>query len=199
MRSPFARLPRPWRLVLDWLSTVALAIGFVLVFEAEVAKPFRIPSASMEPTLHCARPASGCHARFSDRVIALRLAYRFREPRRGEIVVFKAPAAAALDCGGQGGVFVKRLVGLPGDVVSERNGWIFINGKRLSEPYIKPAYRDSETSSWPRIQPGHYFMLGDNRRDSCDSRAWGTVARADLVGPAVLTYWPPTRLVARVR
>nr|MBA2521843.1 signal peptidase I [Solirubrobacterales bacterium] len=128
---------------------------------------------------------------------ALRLAYRFHAPRRGEIVVFKAPVAAARDCGGQGGIFVKRLVGLPGDAVSERNGHVFINGKRLAEPYVKAPYRDSMTATWPRISPSHFFMLGDNRRNSCDSRVWGTVPRNALIGPAVLTYWPPTRLADR--
>ena len=70
MRSPLARLPRPWRTAADWAVTLGVAVAFVLVFEAEIAKPYRIPSSSMEPTLHCARPALGCHARFSDRVLA---------------------------------------------------------------------------------------------------------------------------------
>src|SRR5438445_12608937 len=102
------------RTVLDWLLTIAAAVAVVLVFEAEVAKPYRIPSASMEPTLHCARPAEGCKAATSDRVIADRLAYRFHGPRRGDIVVFTAPSAAARACQA-GGTFVKRVVGLPGE------------------------------------------------------------------------------------
>jgi len=198
MRSPFARLPRRWRILLDWSLTIAVAVVAVLAFEAEVAKPFRIPSASMEPTLHCARPASGCLARFSDRVIALRLVYRFRDPRRGDIAVFKTPSAAARQCGeGHGGAFVKRIIGLPGDVVSERDGTLFVDGRRLAEPYVKPGFRDSDSGRWPRIAPGHYFVMGDNRRNSCDSRAWGTVPRGNLIGPVTLTYWPPTRLTVR--
>ena len=92
------RLPDPWRKILDWAVTVAVAIGFVLAFEAEVAKPYRIPSASMEHTLHCARPGAGCEASMSDRVLVNRLAYDFGSPQRGQIVVFTAPAKANL-CG----------------------------------------------------------------------------------------------------
>src|SRR5581483_2649465 len=86
-----SRLPRPWRTALDWVLTTAVAIVAVLGFEAEVAKPFRIPSSSMEPTLHCARPAGGCEASFSDRVLACRICYTLSSPTRGQIVVFEAP------------------------------------------------------------------------------------------------------------
>src|SRR4029077_17918239 len=74
------------RRIIDWVVTIGLAVGFVLVFEAEIAKPFRIPSASMEPTLHCAKPGANCEAGLNDRVIANRLAYRFSDPKRGQIV-----------------------------------------------------------------------------------------------------------------
>jgi signal peptidase I len=177
------------RRVLDWVVTFAVAIGFVLVFEAEVAKPFRVPSSSMEPTLHCARPGEGCEARFNDRVIANRLAYRFGNPKRGQVVVFHAPADAC----GLGGVFVKRLIGLPGDVVSERHGDVYINGKPLHESYIDPKFRDDETASWARVPPNHYFFMGDDRVNSCDSRIWGTVPRSSLIGPVLFIYWPPNR------
>ncbi len=90
-----SRVPQPWRTILDWAVTITVAIAFVLVFEAEVAKPYRIPSASMEPTLHCAKPGAECLGSFSDRIIANRLAYVFGAPERGQIVVFKTPPAAA--------------------------------------------------------------------------------------------------------
>jgi signal peptidase I len=110
------------------------------------------------------------------------------------MVVFTTPPAAAICGRGDGGsTFVKRLIGTPGDTVSERNGYIFINGKPLSEPYVDPALRDHESGVWPPIAPGHYFFLGDDRVNSCDSRRWGTVPRSDLIGPAILTYWPPSR------
>ena len=77
--------------------------------------------------------------------------------------------------------------------MSERDGVIYINGDRLVEPYVDPSLRGHETDRWPRVAPGHYFVLGDNRIHSCDSRTWGTVPRGNLIGPVMLTYWPPSR------
>ena len=192
---PRNRLPRRLRGLFDWVVTIALAIGFVLAFEAEVAKPYRIPSSSMEPTLHCAKPGAYCEGRFNDRVIANRLAYRFGDPKRGQIVVFKAPPLASR-CGPDdgGSTFVKRLIGLPGDRISESDGRVYVNGKLLHEPYVRASLRDNMTGSWPQVPPGHYFFMGDDRVHSCDSRTWGTVPRSSLVGPVVLTYWPPNRI-----
>jgi len=189
-----SRIPQPWRTLLDWAVTIAFALAFVLVFETEVAKPYRIPSASMEPTLHCAKPGPECEGSFNDRIIANRLAYDFGTPERGQIVVFKTPAAARICGAGDGGTtFVKRLIGLPGEHISERDGYIFVNGERLNEPYVDPRMRDHETGAWPRIAANHYFFLGDDRAHSCDSRTWGTVPRSNLIGPVLITYWPPTR------
>jgi signal peptidase I len=184
------------RAALDWLLTIAVAVGIVLVFEAAVAKPYRVPTASMEPTLHCARPASGCEAHFSDRVIACEICYRFSSPHRGQVVVFHAPAAAAQQCP-PGGTFVKRLIGLPGETVHEDEaGFIWVDGARLAEPYVTAAARGGDThhgQTW-HVPAGQYFFLGDNRGDSCDSRVWGSVSRSSLIGPVFLRYWPPTRL-----
>jgi signal peptidase I len=188
-----SRLPQPWRSILDWVVTIAFAIAFILIFEAEVAKPFRIPSSSMEPTLHCAKPGDFCLGTMDDRVIANRLAYVFGSPERGQVVVFKAPAAAARCGGGEAGTFVKRLIGLPGEQVTERDGTIFIDGRELNEPYVDPAFRDHESGSW-RVPSNEYFFLGDDRAHSCDSRTWGAVPRGSLIGPVLATYWPPDRL-----
>jgi len=187
------RLPQPWRTILDWILTIAVAIAFILIFEAEVAKPFRIPSSSMEPTLHCAKPGDFCLGTMDDRVIANRLAYDFGSPERGQVVVFKAPPAASECGGGDAGTFVKRLIGLPGDQVTERDGTISIDGRKLSEPYVDPALRDHESGSW-HVPPNEYFFLGDDRAHSCDSRMWGSVPRGNLIGPVLATYWPPGRI-----
>jgi signal peptidase I len=178
--------------VAEWIVTLGFAIVFVLAFEAEVAQPFRVPTSSMEPTLACAKPGAGCTGTFNDRVLVARIVYRFRDPRRGEIAVFHAPAAAKRLCS-EGGIYLKRVIGLPGEVVSERDGTVYVDGRRLDEPYVDPRDRDSETHTWPRLGPGQYFVLGDNRADSCDSRTWGPVDRSAFVGPVVATYWPPTR------
>jgi len=190
-----SRIPQPWRTIVDWFVTIAVAVVFVLAFQAEVAKPYRIPSSSMEPTLHCAKPGAFCEGRFDDRIVANRLAYRFGEPERGQIVVFTTPKAADR-CGAHlgGTTFVKRIVGLPGELLAQRDGVVYINGERLAEPYLDAAHRGRESGSWSRIAPGHYFVLGDNRIHSCDSRRWGTVSRDSLIGPAMVVYWPPSRL-----
>jgi signal peptidase I len=205
MRNPIDRLtdglPRGWRVTIDWLITIAGAIIIVLAIKQWVVNPYRIPSSSMEPTLHCARPALGCEAEFSDRVLACRFCYDFWSPKRGDIIVFKTPPLAAQDCG-SGGTFVKRLIGLPGDEIFEdAKGNIWINGKKLNEPYISAAARkeDIENNSshanarW-YVPKGQYFFMGDNRGGSCDSRVWGSVPRKNLIGKVIATYWPPGRI-----
>ncbi len=186
-------LPRPWRVAIDWVVTIVGAIAIVLAIKAWVVNPYRIPSSSMEPTLHCARPGNGCAAHFSDRVLACRFCYHLHKPHRGDIIVFKTPPAAKLRCGA-GGTFVKRLIGLPGDRWVERNGFVFINGRKLKESYVKPDRRDTRTLPARRIPAGHYFMMGDNRLQSCDSREWGSVPRENLIGDVFAVYWPPNRI-----
>jgi signal peptidase I len=189
VRWPLYRLPRPLRVAVDWLATLGVAGALVLVLESEVAKPYRIPTSSMEPTLHCAVPGNGCLGKSSDRVIAASVVYDFRSPARGDIVVFKAPELARSRCE-EGGTFVKRIVGLPGELVTERRGIVYVGGNQLIEPYIDPSRRDRLTRSWPRVPKGQYFVMGDNRANSCDSREWGPVPRSSLIGPVVATYWP---------
>jgi signal peptidase I len=187
---------------IDWVVTVAVAIAIVLAIKAWVVNPYRIPSASMEPTLHCAHTQQGddCEAQYSDRVLANRVIYHFRDPHRGEIVVFNTPKAARQECGA-GGTFVKRLIGLPGEVVREdERGFLWIGDKKLSEPYIPAKRREEDVTNreetW-RVPQGEYFFVGDNRGESCDSRRWGSVPRKDLIGPVFATYWPPKRISLR--
>jgi signal peptidase I len=195
-------LPHGWRVAIDWVVTIAGAIAIVLAIKAWIVNPYRIPSSSMEPTLHCARPAMGCEAATSDRVLANRFIYHFRDPKRGEIVVFNTPKLALQECGSQG-TFVKRLIGLPGEVWEERDGYVYINGNKLNEPYVKAARRDTQTlglmdipprHTYTRIPKNYYLMMGDNRSSSCDSRRWGLVPRKNLIGKVFATYWPPGRI-----
>jgi signal peptidase I len=184
------------RTVVEWTVTLALAGLFVLVFEVEIAQPFRVPTSSMEPTLHCAHPGIGCTGSLNDRVLVAKIVYRFRDPKRFEIAVFHAPARARKLCS-EGGTYLKRVIGLPGEQVSERVGYFYVNGKKLKEPYLSFYTRDSLTKTWPRLGPKEYFVMGDNRLGSCDSRAWGGVKRSAFIGPVIATYWPPTRWTVR--
>jgi signal peptidase I len=184
------------RTIVEWVVTLAVAAIAVLAIEVEVAQPFRVPTSSMEPTLHCAKPGTGCTSSLNDRVIVAKIVYRFRDPQRGEIAVFHAPAAAKQLCS-EGGTYLKRVIGLPGEQVSERNGFFYADGRKLSEPYLTLHDRDSVTKKWKRLGPDEYFMMGDNRLGSCDSRTWGAVQRSAFIGPVVATYWPPTRWTFR--
>ena len=201
MRNPVdrlaSRLPQPWRTIVDWVVTVAGAVAIVLFVKAAIVNPYRIPSSSMEPTLHCEAPVGGCLAEnFSDRVLANRLVYRFKEPERGDVIVFDVPDLAEERCGA-GGVFVKRVIALPGERWRMENGFVYVDGKRLVEPYVEPSRRGTDTRPETLVADGEFVMLGDNRTQSCDSRTWGSVPRANLIGRVFAVYWPPGRISIR--
>ena len=194
-------MSRGRRAVLDWIVTIAFAVLIVLGVKNWVVNPYRIPSPSMEPTLHCARPEPYCEASSSDRILANRFIYRFRDPHRGEIVVFHTPPAAKRECPGD--IFVKRIIGLPGEAWSERRGFTYIDGRLLPEPYLRAGRRDVQTKTMRDIPPvgtmqripkGMYLVEGDNRSHSCDSRVWGLVPRKNIIGKAFLIYWPLGRI-----
>ena len=187
-------LPHGWRVTIDWLVTIVGAIVIVLAIKAWVVNPYRIPSSSMEPTLHCARPGPDCEASYSDRVLACRFCYRFWSPQRGDIIVFKTPPLAALRCGA-GGTFVKRLIGLPGRHLGGARR-LRLHRRQAAERAVHqagPARRphDRADEVIPKDQ-----LLHDGRQpqSSCDSRSWGTVPRKNLIGKVFATYWPPNRI-----
>jgi signal peptidase I len=180
--------------VVDWVVTIVGAVAIVLAIKAWVVNPYRIPSSSMEPTLHCARPATGCEARFSDRVLANRFLYHFKKPERGDIVVFETTERVRGACNA-GGTFVKRIIGLPGETVTvDGSGFVSIDGRRLDESrYIEPGRRGGHFGTW-RVGEHEYFMMGDNRRQSCDSRSYGPLPEDRIIGEVFAIYWPPQRI-----
>ncbi|BAF59898.1 signal peptidase I [Pelotomaculum thermopropionicum SI] len=156
-------------------ESVAIAVVLAVVIRLFVLEPFYIPSGSMEPTL-----------KENDRIIVSKLNYRFQEPKRGDIVVFKFPRDPKRN-------FVKRLIAVGGETVALKDGHLYINGQAVPEDYLPPGLRFSDYG--PREVPeGCYFMLGDNRNNSDDSRVWGFLPENLIVGKAVLIYWPLDRI-----
>jgi signal peptidase I len=201
VRNPVDRLthqlPRPLRIAIDWIVTIVGAVAIVLAIKEWVVNPYRIPTSSMEPSLHCAGAGLGCTARFSDRVLANRFIYHFTDPKRGDIVVFETPREARSRCRA-GGTFVKRIIALPGEMLEVRNGNVMVNGARLREPYVHEDRRDrNKTVPRYRVPKDHYYVMGDNRVQSCDSTVWGALPRASLVGKVFAVYWPPKRISLR--
>ena len=176
---------------------LVLVVAVLLVAASlTLLKLYRIPSASMEPTFRCARPAPGCTAKRSDRVAALRVDWPFDDVRRGDIVAFRTPPLAETRCG-VGGTFVARVVALAGETWAQRRGAVFVDGRALDEPYVDDERRDMRTYPARRVPPGHVFVEGDNRAQSCDSRVWGALPERNVVAKALLTYWPPSRISLR--
>jgi signal peptidase I len=185
--------------LIELVAIVAIALGLAEGVQAAVVKPFKIPSGSMEPTLE-----------IGQRVLVNRLAFDFHSPHRGEVVVFHPPSSLNCAVDVQPGepcprgdsqpsstYFVKRVIGLPGDRISIRDGHPVINGRELThEPYITPCGEAAECNMPVTITvpPGHYFMMGDNRGNSDDSRFWGPIPESWMIGDVFFTYWPPDRL-----
>jgi len=155
----------------------------------DVTHLYRVPSSAMEPTLHCAHPGVGCEASKQDRVFAIK--YMWAQPGRSDIVAFRAPPRALEACG-VSGVFIKRIVGMPGETFQEQKGRVYIDGLLLREPYVK--HRDTFSRRKVEIPRDSYYVLGDNRAGSCDSRDWGALPRASIIGRVIATYWPPSRI-----
>lgn len=173
--------------ILDTFETILMALAMFVMMYLFLAQPHQVNGESMIPS-------------FEDKELLLteKVSYHFREPRRGEVVIFKYPKAHEYD-------YIKRLIGLPGETLLIENGQITIfnethpDGFVLNEPYLAPGTKTYgrttiETGLKFKIPEGQYVVMGDNRERSSDSREWGTVRRDEMVGSAWMRYWPPRAL-----
>ncbi len=195
-----------WRGAAELVAIVVVALGVALAIQAFVVKPYEIPSASMLPTL-----------RINQRILVNRIGTDFSSPHLGDIVVFHPPASESCADPSQGAnqsiqqsssacdvaqrtdssqTYVKRVVGMPGDRLSIRAGHVFRNGVREKDSYTIPCAGGGECNfpATITVPAGDYYMMGDNRPDSLDSRFWGPVPKAWIIGKAFFTYWPPDRI-----
>jgi signal peptidase I len=175
--KPVSRGLDPVSLLRDIAISVILAV-FLIVF---IYQPVKVEGTSMMPGLND-----------QERIFINKYEYRFVGAiERSDLVVFHFPLDRSQS-------YIKRVIGIPGDWVEVTDGTVFVNGKAIDEPYVPEEYRDHISTVRKRIKAGQYFVLGDHRTSSNDSRMWGLVDRADIYGKAVFVYWPPGK-IGRVR
>ncbi|MCS7002977.1 MAG: signal peptidase I [Dehalococcoidia bacterium] len=197
---PPSQTPTPTRSAVDVRSalreiieTILLTLLIFLVVRALVQN-FKVEGSSMEPNMHHGQFILANKAVYFNidtaainRVAPFlnlgegRVFYLFRPPERGDVIVFRFPRDTSRD-------FIKRVIGLPGETIEIRNGWVFINGQRLNEPYIQD--RPNYNYGPERVPEDNFFVLGDNRNNSSDSHVWGNVPRDFIIGKAWISYWP---------
>ncbi len=168
--NPEEKPPSAPRFIFDMVETLVLAVVLYFVIQTLTAR-IKVESTSMVPTLHA-----------NDYVVVNKLAYKFGQPHRGDIIVFKYPPDPTQI------PYIKRVIGLPGDQVRISGGKVYINGVLLNEPYLRVS--TNQGGEWT-VPAGNLFVLGDNRNGSSDSRAFGWVPLSDVIGKAEVIYWPP--------
>ncbi len=159
-----------------WLRDIILSILLAFVVIVFFYQPVQVEGTSMMPRL-------ANH----ERIFINKFVYRFEPIRRGDIVVFQYPLDPSKS-------YIKRVVGLPGEWVKIENGRVYANGEPLNETYLRPEYLDHQSYPAVHVEPDHYYVLGDHRESSNDSRVWGTVDRRFIYGKAVFVYWPFSQL-----
>jgi signal peptidase I len=175
--APSAPRLRFWRWAVELIVTIAAAVVLALAIKTWVLEARQIPSTSMEQTLLV-----------GDRVLVEKVSYRFRAPVRPDVVVFQSDEAP-------GGAIIKRVIAVAGQRIDIRDGVVYVDEKRLTEPYVNSRYPDHYDSDAESVVPtGSVFVMGDNRANSNDSRYIGPVPLSRIIGRAFAIYWPPGRL-----
>jgi len=166
---------------LEWVIILVVAAGASWFLRSYAVQTYWIPSGSMEPTLM-----------IGDHVLVDKLSVTLGTINRGDVVVFRAPEAAHIQCNDNIPIYVKRVIGLPGDHLTSKGNTIYVNGKPLNEnwPHTEPLNRPIGNVTVPAHS---YFMIGDNHANSCDSRYWGSLPASDIIGKVFLRIWPLTR------
>ena len=163
---------------LFWLRDLAFSVLIAVVLIVFIYQPVKVEGTSMMPALTD-----------QERIFINKFTYRFgiANIQRGDMVVFWFPGDTTKS-------YIKRVIGLPGDTVEIDHGTVLVNGRPLVEDYVPKDYRDSQSLPPERIEADRYFVLGDHRSSSSDSRSWGTVPRTYIYGKAVFVYWPPDKM-----
>ena len=177
--APFSS--RVWRSLQENLSLIAIALCLALVIRTFVAEPRYIPSDSMLPTLHT-----------GDRLVVEKISYLFHPPQFGDIIVFQPPIELQRRGYPKDQAFIKRVIGKPGEIITVADGKVYLNGQPLQEDYIA----EPPNQPFPPVQvpSDEFFVMGDNRNDSNDSRYWGFLPRKNIIGRAVFRFWPFNRI-----
>jgi signal peptidase I len=160
----------------SWLRDIVFASAAAVFMVIFVVQPVKVEGTSMQPWLID-----------QERIFVNRFIYRFTEIRRGDVIVFWYPKDRSKS-------FIKRVCAIPGDEVEIRYGSVYVNGRKIDEPYLKAEFRDHDSFRKVLVPPGQYFVLGDHRNSSNDSRNWGFVPRDNIYGKAVFSYWPMSRV-----
>lgn len=169
---PDAAVPGVLAELRGWLKDIVLAVVIAFLMVVFLYQPVKVEGTSMQPELLD-----------QERIFVNKFVYRFEEIHRRDIVVFWYPKDPSKS-------FIKRVVGVPGDLVSIRDGQVYLNGERVEERYVPRGYQDADSYPPVRVRAGHYYVLGDHRNASNDSRSWGLVPRKYIYGKAVFRYWP---------
>ena len=166
---------------LDFVEIVVIALAMFVIMYIFLFQPHQVKGSSMYPNFYD-----------SEYLLTDKISYRFNQPKRGEVIVFKAPKNEDYD-------YIKRIIGLPGETIMISNGKTYVNGKLLKEIYLPPSMGTTGGDLWQEgksiiVPADNYFVMGDNRNHSSDSRDWGPVPKENIIGKAWFRYWPPKQM-----